>query len=110
MLHFAAFAIRLLFLVISGSADRIATLPEAHGDHRRLRRSAPGLVEITHQDLDILGQPVAEVVISSAKRSGWDWLLHPHLLSLLFESKTLPSCKPFDCARDTDGHGGGGYP
>jgi len=25
----------------------------------------------------IWGQPVAEVVISSAKRSDWDWLLHP---------------------------------
>ena len=23
------------------------------------------------------GQPVAEVVMSSAKRSDWDWLLHP---------------------------------
>jgi len=25
----------------------------------------------------MVGQPVAEVVISSAKRSDWDWLLHP---------------------------------
>jgi hypothetical protein len=34
-----------------------------------------------------LGRPVAEVIISSAKRSGWDWLLHPQPTTLLLNQK-----------------------
>jgi len=36
----------------------------------------------------VWGQPVAEVVISSAKRSDWDWLLHPRTQSMLPQRKS----------------------
>jgi hypothetical protein len=63
-------SLRVLRLRKTGTVVKAVGLPEILSRANRA---------INH----FLGQPVAEVVISSAKRSGWDWLLHPHLPSFI---------------------------